>query len=163
MGIYGDFFKEYGNDTVIVIEGFEMNHVNAKREQRKQIRLVIGKILHTTITLVIFYCFWLLFRYGEIPTVKEIGYRYNYFVLAGYGAILFFFNRTYNSYLLGYTRMRMLVFAQFISQLFSIVIIYFGVSIGWDHFNNPLPFLSMLAVQFFLDVIWTMVTSNYYF
>ena len=140
-----------------------MNHVNAKREQRKQARLVISKILHTTITLVIFYCFWLLFRYGEIPTVKAIGYRYNYFVLIGYGVILFFFNRTYNSYLLGYTRMRMLVFAQFISQLFSILIIYFGVSIGWDHFINPMPFLPMLAVQLLLDVVWTVVSSNYYF
>ena len=140
-----------------------MNHVNAKRERRKQVRLVISKILHTTIALVIFYCFWLLFRYGEIPTVKAIGYRYNYFVLIGYGVILFFFNRTYNSYLLGYTRMRMLVFAQFISQLFSIIIIYFGVSIAWDHFISPKPFLPMLAVQLLLDVVWTVVSSNYYF
>jgi len=140
-----------------------MNYENAQREYKKQIAVVILKVFHMLFTVAVFYCFWLFFRYGGLKVTRHIGYRYNYFVLIGYILLVLFFNRTYNSYLLGYSRMRSLAFAQFISQLFSIIIVYFGVSIGWNHFNIPQAFLPMLAVQLILDILWTVLANRIYF
>ena len=73
-----------------------------------------------------------------------------------------FFYKTYNAYLIGYWHIRSLVFAQFLSQFFSVVGIYFIVSIAWNHFNNPLAFLILLIVQFLLDVAWSIFGNKFY-
>ena len=121
------------------------------------------KMVHLVLSVLIFYYCWLHFRYGGLPVVKERGFRYNYFVLAGYIGLLLFFIRTYNSYLLGYSRIRTLIMGQFISQLFSITIIYVGVTIGWNRIYSPKVFFPMLVCQGFLDVVWSYVATHFYF
>ena len=121
------------------------------------------KFLHFAATLAVFFIFWMLFRYHKLFPVKDIGFRYNYFVLLGYGAFLLFFNRTYNAYLLGYSRIRTLAFSQSLSQLFSIVILYFLVSFGWKHFYDPGPFLPMYATQVVIDLLWAYFGTEVFF
>ena len=141
-----------------------MEHLERiKEENRKAYFFTALKIWHIAASLFLFYTFWLLFRYHALNATKDIGYRYNYFVLLGYGAILFFFNKTYNAYLLGYSRIRNLVYAQFLSQIISVVFIYFLVSFGWQKFQNPLVFLGLLAAQLLIDIAWSYCGSEIFF
>lgn len=95
----------------------------------KQLYTSLIKLLHLTCSIALFYVFWLLFRYGELSGIEDVGFRYNYLVTAGYGVCLLFFIRTYNAYLLGYSRIRTLAFSECLAHFFSAVIIYLAVSI----------------------------------
>ena len=113
------------------------------------------KLLHLILSIIIFYIAFLMFRYGTLVKIGRAGFRYNYFVTLLYGFMIVFFVRTYNAYLLGYNRVRTLVFGQFLSQLLSIIILYFVVSFAWNQFINPLIFIPMLILQLLVDVIWS--------
>ena len=120
------------------------------------------KLAHYLLTLLLFYVTWLLFRYGKLTGINRYGYRYNYFVAAGYAVLVFFFNRTYNAYLLGYSRIRALIFAQFLSQLFSAGIMWLATAIGWNQWHNPWIFFVLLAVQFLMNGAWSYFATAYY-
>lgn len=132
-------------------------------ESGKHIMIVGLKLLHYLISIGLFAIFWLLWRYGSVSVFTGVGYRYNYFIIIFYGMLLLFFNRTYNAYLLGYSRIRECVIGQFLSQLFSVGIIYFMVSIAWNHWKNPFLFIVMLIVQGFFDCLWSYYGNVYYF
>lgn len=112
-------------------------------------------MLHLVASVIIFYVFFLLFRYDSLTEMDPVGFRYNYYVSLLYGAMIVFFIRTYNAYLLGYTRIRTLVFGQFLSHLVSIVLLYLVISVAWNKFKNPMVFLPMLVLQLIVDVIWS--------
>lgn len=137
--------------------------MKVQEEYVKQVITTAVKLLHFTVSAVIFFFFWMLFRYGNLFPNVDVGFRYNFFIVIGYAAILFFFNRTYNSYLLGYTRIRDLIFAQCLSQAFAAVIIYCIVSLGWNNWKNPLWFLPMLLLQAALNVWWSVWGNKVYF
>ena len=69
--------------------------------------------------------------------------------------MMVFFVRTYNAYLLGYTRVRTLVFGQFLAQMLSVMILYFIISVAWNKFNNLLIFFPMIIIQIILDILWS--------
>ena len=121
------------------------------------------KGVHLTLSLAFFAFAWFQFRYHGALPLKEVGFRYNYYVILAYGVCLLFFLRTYSAYLLGYSRIRSMVFAQFISQLFSAAILYFAVSLAWNRFDRPLAFLLVLPAQLLLDMIWSYLANAYYF
>lgn len=130
---------------------------------QKQNLFFIFKVIHLLLSSAVFYIFWLLFRYGAITPEKTIDYRYNYFIAGGYAVVLYLFIRTYNAYLLGFTRIRGLAFAQFISQFFTIAITYLSVTVAWWKINSPLWFIPMLLIQGVFDCIWSFITSTMYF
>lgn len=132
-------------------------------EYVKQVITTAVKLLHYTASAVIFYFFWMLFRYGSLFPNVEAGFRYNYFIVIGYMVMLFFFNRTYNSYLLGYTRIRDLVAAQSLSQAFTAVIVYCTVSLGWNNWKSPIWLLPMFLLQVALNVCWSLWGNNLFF
>lgn len=134
-----------------------------QEEYRKRLITTGIKIIHFGLSIALFFIFWTLFRYGILFPVHDVGYRYNYFVTAGYGVLLFFFNRVYNSYLLGYSRIRECAFAEFLSQLFSVVILYFVVSIAWNQWHAPWMFLALLFVQLLWDLFWAYHANGLYF
>lgn len=123
---------------------------------RKTNYKIFGMISTHFITIIaLFYIFLIFFRYGSFADIVQYGFRYNYFVTILYGALIVFFARTYNSYLLGYSRIRTLVQGQFLSQLLSIVILYFTISIAWNNYHNPVIFLPMLLLQLLVDIVWS--------
>ena len=136
---------------------------NAQIEYKKQYCILGIKLVHFCASLLLFYVFWMFFRYGKLTGIADAGFRYNIFVTAGYGVCLFFFVRTYNAYLLGYSRIRTLAFAEFLAQLFSVVIMYFIVSLAWNHWDSPLHFFALLAVDAILDLVWAYNANGYYF
>ena len=117
-----------------------------KNDYMVKTKRFIVKSVHFVITVVLFYFTFLLFRYGRVSGIRDVGFRYNYLVTIGFAALVIFFNRTYNSYLFGYCRIRTLAFAQFLSQFFSMVIVYFCVSLGWNQLRAPWIFLILLIV-----------------
>ena len=121
------------------------------------------KILHIAVSIIIFYFFWLLFRFDSLNPPKRVDFRYNYYIGAGYAVILYLFSRTYNAYLLGFTRIRGLAFSQFISQFFSIAIVYLAVTIAWANVKAPYWFVPMLVLQGVWDCIWSFLASYWYF
>ena len=135
-----------------------------KTEYEKVLLITFIKVLHLFLSILLFSVFWMLFRYGTVfPDTQMVGFRYNYFVITFYGVMLFFFNRTYNSYLLGYTRIRDLAFGQILSHFASLTIIYFVTSLAWDHFNNPILFLGLLALDVVLDLAWSYSANGFFF
>lgn len=121
------------------------------------------KSLHFILCVGLFYGTWLLFRYNEFPTIAETGYRYNYYVGIAFAILVTFFMGTYNANLFGYTRIRSLALAHIMSQLFSMIIIYMGVSIGWRRFRSPLLFVILLAVYIAIDILYVYEGNKYYF
>ena len=126
-------------------------------------RLRLIKYLHLVLSVLLFLAFWLKFRYQSTPIVFNRGFRYNYFVALGYGVLLMWFNGVFNSYTLGYFRIRSLAFSQFLADFFSLVITYFAVSLAWFRLWNPLPLLPLLAVQIVWNCIWSYYATKYYY
>ena len=122
-----------------------------QKDYHAKTRLFLFKAFHFVLTCGLFFAVWLRFRYGEILPVQDAGFRYNYLVTAGFAAILALFNRTYNSYLFGYCRIRTLALAQFLSHFFALGIVYFAVMLGWNKLRSPLLFLLLLLVYAVLD------------
>ncbi|MBR3739385.1 MAG: exopolysaccharide biosynthesis polyprenyl glycosylphosphotransferase [Clostridia bacterium] len=132
-------------------------------QYKKQLCISGIKLLHYAAAIALFYLFWMLFRYGALLGVEDVGFRYNFYVAAGYAACLLFFSRTYNAYLLGYTRIRMLVFLQFLAQFFSVLIVYGVVSVAWNVWKAPFWFLPMLVLDGLLDIAWSRWGNGLYF
>ena len=123
--------------------------------KKSRYKLFCIKLIHLVFNVAVFYLFFLLFRYGNLKKMDSYGFRYNYFATILYGVLMFFFIKTYNAYLLGYSKNRKLVFGQFLSQIISVALVYFIVCIAWNHFDNPLIFLPMLMIQLLIDIFWT--------
>ena len=138
-----------------------MNQSNEK--YKNQLFLSCITLLHYIATVGLFFIFWMLFRYDAVFAVEDVGFRYNYYAAAGYGAFLLFFSRTYNAYLLGYTRIRMLVFSQMLTQFISLIILYAVVSFAWNKWISPLWFLPMLAADAALDIAWSWFGNRLFF
>ena len=128
-----------------------------------KIKMFFYKVLHFVVSIALFFGAWTLFRYGGIPVDKDVAYRYNYFVTIFYAVLLLFFNNTYNSYLFGYTRIRLLAFSQFLSQLFSVAIVFFAVSVAWNHWRSPTVFFGLLAIYVFVDIFFAYFGNLLYF
>ena len=124
-----------------------------KKEYRRQLSMTLVMAVHFVLSCGLFFVFWLLFRFGKLQ-FGGYGYRYNYFVTALYASLLFFFNRSYNSYLFGYSRIRSLIFSQFISQLFALILIYLVTAIAWKKWNSPLFLLPIPVFNLILDVLF---------
>ena len=125
--------------------------------------LLVLKLAHFAFSIISFYIFFLLFRYGKLTRLSHYGFRYNYFAAFLYSVFLFFFGRTYNSYLLGYARIRTLVFGQILAQFFSVNLVYLGVSIAWGYFRSPLIFVPLLFFQFIFNCMWSYFGNSYFY
>ncbi len=128
-----------------------------------KLKMLAIKLMHFGLSLILFTIAWLQFRYHGTINLADTGFRYNVFVVLVYGVVEFFLLRTYNSYLLGYSRIRTLIAAQILSQVFSLAIFYIIVSLAWNRFDNPLVFIMLLIVQAIIDVIWCFLGNTVFF
>ena len=127
------------------------------------LELRLTKYLHWCVSVLIFFYFWLRFRYPTGEWHVTNAFRYDIFVSLGFGLLLAWFFKTYNAYTLGYFRIRALAFSQFLGQVFSTVIAYFAVSVGWFQFHNPWTFLPMLFLMAIWDCAWSYWANWYYY
>ena len=141
---------------------YEYRESHVRRRANKY-RLTFVKLYRYIFDVMLFYLSWIWFRYGRLFDLPSRGFRYNYYVTIGYAVLLMYFVRTYNGNLLGYARIRSLVFAQTLSKLFSVGIVYIAVSFGWHRLRNPLIFVFLVVLQLLIDIIWCYYASEYYF
>lgn len=127
------------------------------------LHLFCMKLIHFLVGLVLFSFAWILFRYDSFHITIETGFRYNVFVILGYGVCVYFFGLIYNVYLVGYSRVRTLILAQGITQLFSLVVVYLVVSVAWNRFRSPIVFPALLFFQFLWDALWSSAANLLYF
>ena len=141
------------------------NKAQRSRAKRKRLRnaSMLLKLFHLLVTILSFFIAWIFFRYHGFPATIDKSFRYDLFMPIGYGILNFCLLRTYNGYLIGYKRIRTLIFSLILSQIFSIVITYIVVSVSWSHFLNPTVFLYMIAFQFVFDVFWSYIATAIYF
>ena len=137
--------------------------LHKQKDYRAKTKLFLFKVFHYALTCGLFFAVWLRFRYGRALPTQDVGFRYNYLVTAGFAAILVLFNRTYNSYLFGYCRIRTLAMAQFLSHFFSLGIVYFAVMLGWNRVRDPLLFLLLLLAYAVLDLACAYFGNLLYF
>jgi hypothetical protein len=109
-----------------------MDIKRSKKEYLKQIWVLLLKVLHLLVSIVLFFVFLLILREGKIAFPTEKSFRFNCYITIGYIVLISFFNRIYNAYLLGYNRIRELAAGQALSQFFSLLAIYFGISLVWN-------------------------------
>ena len=130
---------------------------------QSNLKMRLFKVLHLGLCVFMFIIAWFYFRYHGLREFRALGFRYNFYAVIGYAVILFAFFRTYSAYMFGYSRVRTLVFSQIIAQFFSVAIIYLAVSAAWNRLDNPLALISLLVMQFLLDVIWTWTGDELFF
>ena len=140
-----------------------MSEALERKEYGIRFKMFAVKLMHYVVCIALFYGTWLLFRYGRLAGMRDNGFRYNYYVTAGFAVLLIFFNRTYNSYLYGYCRVRSLAFAMVLSQFFSLAIMYFIVSLGWNHFDSPMLFIELFGILILTDIVWALCGNEIYF
>ena len=136
---------------------------NMHNDYMMKTKMFVVKALHFILTVVLFFITFILFRYERLTGIQDVGFRYNYLVALGFAIITGFFNRTYNSYLFGYMRIRTLAFAQFLSQFFALFITYFAVSLAWNQWKAPWLFLALLVVYGMLDCAFALRGNAFYF
>ena len=80
-------------------------------------------------------------------TVISIAFRYDIYICIVFAVLLGFFSKTYNAYHLGYAKIRNLIPAQFVSQLFSTIITICIVSVAWDKIKSSVIFIFMIIAD----------------
>lgn len=121
------------------------------------------KGLHFLVSVALF-CFLWSFNRGESwKYTFANSIRRDLVVSILYATILFVFMRIYNAYLLGYTRIRNLVFSQFFSQMFSTTIICALTSFIWNTSYNVLSLFLFIISQGLLDIEWAYWCNKYYY
>ena len=138
-------------------------HESHIRRTKNKYRMTFVKLYRFIFDIFLFYIAWIWFRYGKFSDLEPVGFRYNYYMTIAYAAILYWFKKTYNADLFGYSRIRDVALAQFLSQTFAVSIVYCGVSVAWRRFRNPYVFVLLLLLQFVIDLIWAYCGSEYYF
>ena len=139
-----------------------MKKGSTKRGEENGYRLFGCRLLHFSASVGLFFVFFLLFRYGSLTAADGGNLRSVCLPAMGYACLLGFFNRTYHAHLLGHARVRDLVFGQFVSQLFSLILIYGLLSLKWNRLADPTAFLPLLGLQLALDAGWSYLASAYY-
>ena len=118
------------------------------------------KFLHLSVSVVGYYFAWFYFRYQSFTEYEPIGFRYNYFVTATFLVLMLYFSRVYSAYDFGFSRIRYIIFGQFLSQSFATILIYAFVTVAWWHFQNPIAFIILLMDLLSIDVIFSLAFSS---
>ena len=135
------------------------------RGEKSNIKMLLFKSTHYLFDIVLFLGAFLLFRYGtfKFVDIELVGFRYNYFVTIGYAVLLYWFEKTYNANLFGFTRIRYVALSQFLAQFFSVTIAYVAVCIGWKHYVAPWPFILLLLLQAAVDMLYAYLGTYLFF
>lgn len=145
-----------------VIEEYRMKDREQKTTDSLPVRLYKG--LHYSVSVILFSFFWLKFRYGSFSDIVITkAFRYDLYIVVFFAVLLYLFSRIYNAYLLGYTRIRQLAFSQFISQIFSTVIILAAVTVAWMKFRSPAVFFIMFLLDAVMDCLWAYSASRLFY
>lgn len=131
------------------------------RESLKRALFRSSKLLHFTLTVLLFAVYYYYFIYGA-KGLSLGALRHSTMVII-YAVIMLFLLRAYSSYNVGLARIRMLVYSQTLAALLSGGILYVLLVINQLALLNPLPLLGMVAVQAVMNCVWSLLVNWMYF
>lgn len=133
------------------------------RSEKNNIKMLLIKCTHYLFDIILFFYAFLWFRYNSFTEFDVVGFRYNYFVTIGYALILYFFEKTYNANLFGFSRIRYIALSQLLAQFFTVCIVYVGVCVAWKHYVSPLVFILLLVLQAAIDILFAHAGTYYFY
>lgn len=138
-----------------------------KKTHNKQIRIINSEILlrgfkyiHFVSSAILFMATW--FYFVRIYNI-HYDFRYNYYVFGMYLTVSYFFSRTYNSYLVGYLKPSDIAFSQSITCFLSTGAVFFSALLVWNKWKNPLPFIFLMPLMWFFNILWAILADKLYF
>ena len=120
----------------------------------------VVKLLHFLASVAMFAHTWMLYMGANHIHVAP---RYNLFVYVLYAFLLYFFSRTYNAYLIEYSRITDISIALSLSSVISIASVYVITLVVWNKYHSPRHFLLLMGIQILLNVIWAFLSNKLYF
>ena len=132
-------------------------------DRNREIKISCLKGLHFLLSVGAFYVFWLANRGDLQPFADRITFRGDFIVVLSYALAFLFFIRTYNGYLLGYTRIRDLALTEFFSQAFSTGCICLFTFLFWGTKYSMSSLALLFAVYGAVDVIWAYWANKFYY
>ena len=131
------------------------------RVNNKRTALVRGsKLLHFMLTVGLFAYTW--FRFLSDYNIV-IARRYQIWACLLYGLLLYFFCRTYNAYLIEYSRITDIVFSLCLSTSVSLVLMYVGIMVAWQKYYPPRYFILLLLLQLLVNLGWAVASNKSYY
>lgn len=128
----------------------------------KNLIIRLYKLFHLSVSVLLFFVFWLTIRYESFGSIlSSKGLRYDLYIALIFTLTVVFFYRTYNAFLLGYSRIRTLALFQFLSQSFSLFVIFL-LAIAWLKIENPYSLLMLAVCYAVFDLIWS-YSANWLF
>lgn len=118
------------------------------------------KFFHFAVSILMFAAAWKLYRAAN---GIDIATRYDVFVACGYGACLYFFSRTYNAYMIEYSRISDIAFSQSLAAVISITGIYAVTLVAWNQFYAPWHFVILLLAQIVFSGLWAFAANKLYY
>ena len=109
-----------------------------------------------------------LFAYVWLYSYLDVGAKYfvrgNYVVVAQYALMIYFFNKIYGGFRIGFFRRFDVAFSQIMAVICANVFTYFQLSLigRWKFLSNMEPILVMTVVDIVLVLIWVFVTRAIY-
>lgn len=110
------------------------------------------KLFHFALTIILFVLTW-----NEFLAYNQIGIasRYNLFIYGLYSVVVFFLFRTYNAYLIEYSRIRYIAFEQSLATCMGIIGVYALTLIAWNKTFGPNQFIILVVLQIVFNIIWS--------
>ena len=131
--------------------------------QKTDRKLRLTKRVHWLLSVAVFALFWLYFRYSHRTVRFNKSMRYDLYVVILYAFLFSWFNFVFDSYELGYSRIRHLVLSQCLAEFFTVVIIYVLVSLAWLKIVEPRLIPCVMVIQTLLNCVWsTLANTRYY-
>lgn len=139
------------------------NNKKKMRRYKKNIgdhKMRMFKYLHFVVSSMLFIATWFYF-----VKIYNIHYdpRYNYYVYGMYVGVSYFFSRTYNCYLVGYSEPSDIAFSQSITCLLSTASVFCSALMVWNKWKNPLPFIFLMPVMWLFNIFWAKAADILYF
>lgn len=135
-----------------------MNRGTSKKYS--DIWLLLGKLLHFLLTVLAFSGCLCFVREDSLGLTADFWQENWYFVLS-FAAVFWFLLRTYNAYLLGFTRRRVLLLELFLAQLIpSMLLLLVSLLLG----DGPrcFAYFLLLAAFLLLDLVFTLAGTKLY-
>lgn len=118
------------------------------------------KIAHMVITWAMFFVCWSLFYKRESSPLHE---RFGVLMSVFYVVGVFLLGRIYHMYEIGFAKVSELVYAQSLSNVITLAVIYIAQKFAFLRFPQPWAFLGLVVLQIGFNIIWCYLANRIYF
>ena len=134
--------------------------MSEQRSNKADMKMRVFKYFHFLLTVGLFALFWFLF----LNTLHIwVDVRYNYFTCAMYAVLTYFFDRTYNCYLVGYSSASDIAFSQCMTSFLADFGTYGAIMVVWNKLYSPLMFFLLFVCQCALNIVWSALADRLYY